>query len=495
VPRRALPLVVLAVIAGIGLRAYTTSDLWLDEALSVNIAMLPLGDLFEALRRDGHPPLYYVLLHGWMQAAGEGDTAVRLLSGVLGVAALPLAWIAGRRYAGAWGGAAAVVVLATSPFAIRYATEARMYALVMLLVLAGWLALRAALQAPTVLRLAGVAVASGLLALTHYWSFYLLAATVALLLLARRRGRVNALRAALGVAAGGVLFLPWLPSFLSQVASTGTPWGRPERPTNVLAISFTDWGGGPYGEAQLLGALLALLVLLAVLGRAVDDRRIELDLGTRSGARYEAAAVGLTILLAVVAGYLTAGAFASRYTAVVFPLVVLLAAKGVTAVPGDLVKGGLLAVVALLGLAGGVRNLVTNRTQNGDIARYIAANGSPGDAVGFCPDQLGPATVRHLPDGFDAVTYPQLGDPRFVDWADYAAKQRAGDPAAVAAELDRRAGDGFVWLVWSGDYRTLDDRCQELVDELLALRPGGVPVVESGGEFEHAWLYQYGPGR
>lgn len=493
VPRRALAVVALAVAAGVALRAWTASDLWLDEALSANIAALPVGDLLDALRRDGHPPLYYLLLHGWMAIVGEGDTAVRLLSGIFGLAALPLAWIAGRRYAGPWGGAAALVVLATSPFAIRYSTEARMYSLVMLLVLAGWLAVRQALRTPTVGWLAAVAVCAGLLALTHYWSFYLLAATALLLVVAWRRGRPQALRVLVGLACGAVLFLPWLPAFLSQAGSTGTPWGRPERPTNVLAIAFTDWGGGPNGEAQLLGAVLALLVLLAAMGRAVDDRRIELDLRTVPGARSDLAVVGITMALAIVAGYATAGAFASRYTAVVFPIVVLLAARGITAVPGDALKAGALAVVAVLGLGGGVRNTVTNRTQNGELAQYISANGAEGDVVAFCPDQLGPATTRYLADGFDGVTWPALGDPRFVDWVDYEEKGDAADPTAFAAAVHDRAGRSTVWLVWSGGYRTLDEDCETVADALRVLRPGGRAVVESGAELEHAWLYQYGP--
>ena len=49
--------VAVAVIA----RFVTTSPLWLDEALSVNIASLPLGDIPDALRQDGHPPLYYLV--------------------------------------------------------------------------------------------------------------------------------------------------------------------------------------------------------------------------------------------------------------------------------------------------------------------------------------------------------------------------------------------------------------------------------------------------
>ncbi|HYD10889.1 MAG TPA: hypothetical protein VEA78_12380, partial [Acidimicrobiales bacterium] len=80
VPARAVPgiLAGVAVAVGVALRVASTSDLWLDEALSVHIAELPLGDMIDALRRDGHPPLYYLLLHGWTSVFGTGDEAVRL---------------------------------------------------------------------------------------------------------------------------------------------------------------------------------------------------------------------------------------------------------------------------------------------------------------------------------------------------------------------------------------------------------------------------------
>lgn len=485
--------VAVVVLAGIAFRLYTSSDLWLDEALSVNIARLPLGDLFEQLRHDGHPPLYYLLLHGWMEVFGEGDVAVRALSGVFGVATLPLVWIAGRRYGGRSTAVAALILLATSPFAIRYATETRMYAMAMFLVLAGWILVRASLDRPTPTRLAGVALVSGLLALTHYWSFYLLAATAVLLLWHWRRGTATALRVVLALAAGAIVFLPWLPSFLEQAGSTGTPWGRPERPTNVLAISFSDWGGGANGEAQLLGLSLTLLVLLALLGRAVDDRRIELDLLGRSRAAGEAFVVAATLGLAVLAGYATASAFASRYTALIFPLVVLLAALGTQALGDRRVRAAALVLLALLGGIGAVRNVVTQRTQGGEVAEYIANQGAPGDLVAFCPDQLGPSVTRKLPDGFVGLTFPDAGDPRLVDWVDYEERQDAVAPEAFAELLHERGGEHMVWLVWSPGYRTLDLKCEATADALRVLRPGGRAVVPAGGEFEHMWLYQYGP--
>ena len=127
------------VVVGVALRLTTRSELWLDEALSVSIASLPIGDLLEALRHDGHPPLYYLLLNGWMGVFGDGNEAVRSLSLVCSLANLPLLWLAAREHAGRIAAWAALLLLASSPFAIRYATEARMYALVSLLVTVGWL--------------------------------------------------------------------------------------------------------------------------------------------------------------------------------------------------------------------------------------------------------------------------------------------------------------------------------------------------------------------
>ncbi len=198
---------------------------------------LPVGDIAEALRHDGHPPLYYLLLHGWMEVFGEGDTAVRALSGVFSVLTLPVAWLVGRRRGGSTVGWLAVIVLAVSPFALRYATETRMYSLVVLLTLLGWLALIAALRRlPATRPGRRWPLVSGALLLTHYWSFWLLGSVGIVLLLslvAERRAMVErSWRAALAVAAGGIFFLPWVPSFLEQASSTGTPWADPSRPTH-----------------------------------------------------------------------------------------------------------------------------------------------------------------------------------------------------------------------------------------------------------------------
>jgi mannosyltransferase len=484
-----------AVLLGVAFRLHARSDLWLDEALSVNIAALPLGDLLEQLKVETHPPLYYLLLHGWMAAFGEGDVAVRSLSGVFALATIPLFWVAARRFGGRPTAVAGTVLLATSPFAVRYATEARMYSLATLLVVAGWLAVRSAAERPTGRRLAAVALCSGLLALTHYWSFYLLAA-LGLYLLVRwwREKDATHLKVLGGIAAGAVLFLPWLPSFLEQMSGSGTPWGQPDRPTTIFAITFTDWGGGPNGEAQFLAIGILLLFMLGLFGRAVSGALIELDLRTHALARPEAI-VGLgTLVIATAAGYATGSAYASRYTAVIFPIILLVAALGAGMIQDARIRAGVLVALALLGLVGSVRNFRSPRTQGGSIGAYITTHGQPGDVVAFCPDQLGPSTMRHVPDDRIGMSFPEGTDPRFVDWVDYEARMAAGKPKEFAAKVAEAAGaDSTIWFVWSGGYRTLGLKCERTVNEIEKLRPGGTPVLALGREFEHAWLYRYSP--
>lgn len=488
---------VLVAVAGSAARFLTDSALWLDEALSVNIASLPLGDIAEALRHDGHPPVYYVLLHGWIEVVGDGDTAVRALSGLLAVLTLPVAWCAGRRAGGprlAW---LTLLVLAALPFASRYGSEARMYSLVILLVFLGWLALQRALEAPRVGRLVVVALVAGALLLTHYWSFYLLAAVGLVLVGAwwRAEGETRSSRGrvVLAVAAGGILFLPWLPSFLEQARSTGTPWAEPERPTKVLALLFSDLGGVDNSERILFAMVLGVLVVLGLFGRALDRRRVELDLHTTPDVRWELTVAGLTLAIAVAAGYATSAGFAPRYLAVIVPLVVLAVAWGLVRLEGTASLA--LALAAYLGVCalGTVDVITYERTQLESIATVIEEGGEPGDVVVYCPDQLGPAGSRALDGDFVQVTYPDLAPPERVDWADYANRNAASDPQAFVDEVLARAEGRTIWLVWSGDYLTLEQQCPAVRSLLAEARPGSAPAAGADSDrfFEHANLQRY----
>ncbi|MEZ5178403.1 MAG: glycosyltransferase family 39 protein [Acidimicrobiales bacterium] len=493
-------LVGAALVVGVVLRFVSRSPLWLDETLSVNIARLPLGDIPEALRHDGHPPLYYWLLHGWMALFGQGSVAVRAFSGLWGLALFPLVWVAARRLGGRRVAIYAVALLALSPYAIRYAAETRMYAMVSVLALAGWLLADDALRSPRPIRLAGVAATVALLVWTHYWAIWFLGAAAAGLVVhgwrARRAGRaddVGATARVLGaMVVGGLTFIPWVPSLLYQGAHTGTPWARPLRPTEMVIFTLSDFGGGPRPEGQFLGWLLSLALVVGLFGAARDRLHVDLDVRTRPAPRPFAILIAGTLALACVVGYATGATYATRYAAVFFPFFLLLAALGVDQLRSRPIVVGTLAVLLALGGAVGALNVTEARSDAARSADAIEAAGEPGDLVVYCPDQLGPATSRLLDAGFDQVTFPELAPPELVDWVDYKARLRAVTPEAFAQEVLDRAGPRQIFFVYSTNYETHRDLCPAIYNALGVDRVPEV-LTQPSDAYEWASVVRFTP--
>jgi mannosyltransferase len=482
-PSRVPPLVAGAFVvvgcAGFVFFFYTRSALWLDEALTVNIARLPLSHLGAALKHDGAPPLYYALLHVWTGVFGTGNIASRSMSGLFMVGAVVATWFAARRFVGTRCAWLAAALMVANPYSIRYATEARMYSLEMLLVASGIVAFQRALENPTTARLAVVAVLVALFVYTQYWSFYLLIVVIGLLVWMVRSGehRVAARRVLVAIFVGGLTFVPWLPTFLYQRAHTGTPWGTPVLPGIPLGYTLRDFAGGASGTAAdrqegwlLFFVLLPMLVLGVFGARAIDERRIELDLRVPREARMIAFVGAVTLAVALTLNYLAGGAFQSRYSALVFPFFVLLVARGFGMLRDPRVLAGVLAVSIGLGFAGGVRNVITQRTQAPVVASILRHEAKPGDLVVYCPDQLGPSAHRLLQSGLDEVVYPTFAGPERVDWVDYKKRLRAADPVAFARTALARARGQTLWYVSAPGYVTHPGTCEGISDDFAKAR-------------------------
>jgi hypothetical protein len=295
---------------------------------------------------------------------------------------------------------------------------------------------------------------------------------------------------------GVVAFLPWLGVLAYQSAHTGTPWASPQRPTSILAVTLGDFGGGGFRDAEFVGTVLALLFVLGLFGRGVARDRIELELRTERQMRFEALVLALTLGVGAAVGYATSSTFASRYAAVVFPLFVLVVAGGVSRFVGKWVQFGVLAVTLALCLMGAYFGATAQRSQSREIGRAVAEHAQPGDLVVYCPDQLGPSGQRELPDGLDQVVFPDFIGPERLEWVDYLDRYAAGDPTAFATEATTRAGaERGIFLVWSGDYRGTEGKCEALAASLSAARPGGEVLVHDGGSryYEHAQLVWFPP--
>ena len=395
------------VLLNIFLRFFADSPFWLDEAISASIAGKGLGGLVDALRHDGHPPLYYLLLHWWSVVVGDSDFALRAMSGVFSVSSLFFIYRFAQRFTDNWSKLFVLGVLASSPFAIRYATEARMYSLLVLLILVAHLLIDKAWREPTPLRLFTVSCVTAALLYTHYWSLFLIFSLGLALLIGVLRGEGEIVKKSkklfLAVVGGVVSFLPWLPVFLEQLAHTGTPWSEAPRPTVVAALTLESYGGGRGSEALLVAVVV---VALAALGLFSRKQRLGEELVVVLGQTHNvflkiSAAIGASaMLLGVLVSLIFDSAFQGRYGVFAFIPIVLAVGAGLSQLPR---RTGivLLVVLSLMSVISVARELSRDRTQIGEIAAIIEKNGNVGDSVVFCPDQLAPAAHRILGDEFN----------------------------------------------------------------------------------------------
>ena len=501
----------VAVVAGVVLRFWAPTPLWLDETISVNIAKLPVSQIPRALSHDGAPPLYYLMLHYWMGLFGRGDESVRALSGVISVLTLPVFWLAGRRLGGRTVAWVSFFLALSSPFAINYATTTRMYSLMILLSLLGFLALSAAYEEPTPRRLVGLAAVTAALLYTHYWGIYLvLAAAVWVAWRIHRSGLGWPVLKAMIV--GGVLWLPWAPVFVFQTLHTGTPWTSSASPGDLLQV-FGDWsGGGPWGGLLMYG--MFLLFIFGTFGRTaapgtmvtLEDARghvrqvqsgpaVVIELKPRPGM---APMVGIgvaTLLVAVVLGALADAAFVARYTAVVLPIFLLVMSVGVAVIPGARFRAGCVAVLVLAGTLTGWSENGQQRTQAVQVAAVLNAQAQPGDLVVYCPDQLGPSVDRLLRvPGLQEITFPRGIGPQRVDWVNYKNVIGSTNVSQFAENaLARVSQNHTVWLVWRDGYPSLGGDCGYVKSWFDLFRQSGVTLVHANGakyyEFENLTRY------
>ena len=404
----ALTAALLVALVGVSLFVRTRAvdaTFWIDEGLSVGIASYPLLEIPEVLRQDGSPPLYYLLLHVWMDAFGSSEAATHALSILFALLAVPVAFWAGRTLFGPRTGWTAAALAAVNPFLTIYAQETRMYSLVILLSL---LATGAFLHGFVYGRRRYVALFGAALAVllyTHNWGlFFTVGALAAFLVCLCELGERRRLLTDGALAFGGafLVYLPWVPTLHFQALHTGAPWSNPPSPLELI-------GGLAYvlaGQGSLVAIVLASGVGLSTVLR---------ERGTRGRAAILAA-------IAIAAATLLSGwifsqfspAWANRYLGVLLGPLILLAAAA-------LPRAGRLGLVALtmVFLFWFAYRAPEDKSNARALAERFAPKLEPGDLVISTQPEQVPVLAYYLPDGLRYATpLGPVADPRVMDWRD-----------------------------------------------------------------------------
>jgi uncharacterized membrane protein len=394
----------VALAAALRFLALTSESLWFDEGHSILMAQAAPRDAIAALAADVHPPLYFLALGAWTRLFGESDAAMRSLSALLGAAAVGAVFVLGRRLCGSRAGVVAALLAAVSPFLVRYSQEVRPYALLTLLVAASTTALLRLADRPSSWgRRVAYGVLAALLLYTHANAAFVLVAhaTWGLVRAVRNRrddedppGLLRGGLVAAGVAL--VLFLPWLPTLLSQTARVGEGGWVP-RPTwhRFYRALFAHAGG------EIAFACLSVLGLAALL--------LPRPPGARSGARLAAALLFAIPLLAPVVVSLRGPSIFLPRTAIAAALgLFLLASIGVESLVAASARRGATwrragAAAAFLLVAGALAvqartlSIQVGKPYNSQVREAVArvdADARPGDAVST-GHEFERAVVRH----------------------------------------------------------------------------------------------------
>ena len=226
-----------ALLAAFGLRTWLLGDanVWWDEGLAIWAVRLGWGPMTLWTASDVHPPVYFWLLHAWVQFAGEGEFAARFISLICGMLTVAATYPLGKVLFGRRIALLGTLLLAFSRFHVWWSQEMRMYivatmwgvlslyAMLRWAQAEGWLESEPPRPPRTLYGLLYVAAtAAGLYTLYLFVTIVLIENAFFLFLLLRQAGkqRLRALwRWAASQLAVLALFLPWLAIALPRMRS------------------------------------------------------------------------------------------------------------------------------------------------------------------------------------------------------------------------------------------------------------------------------------
>ena len=253
----------------------SAKSLWLDEAYSAWMAGHSLREIWVLQLNDSSPPVYYFILHVWMQWFGSSEAALRSLSSIASCLILPAAYFLAVRWLDKASALAVAIFLSISPMQIYYAQEVRMYSL------AALMAILSVLSVEKEFTRKGtgwffIPVMATMIWIQNYG--WLLWGGLILVTMCRKPG-THRRRWIIYHASVAVLVFPWLLAIVRQVSTDTAPWVP--RPGVIdlwhTLVYYSGMNPGVHPQdithlAVIAGAVFAGLLLLGFT-QSIQDHR------------------------------------------------------------------------------------------------------------------------------------------------------------------------------------------------------------------------------
>jgi len=114
-------------------------SLWLDEAISANVAKLPIREIVRVFSiNDFHPPLYYWFLNIWTNIFGSRTIYLRFSSILFSLITIYFTYLIGKKIKNKKTGIIAALFLLINPLFVYFSQELRMYSMVTMWLIVGF---------------------------------------------------------------------------------------------------------------------------------------------------------------------------------------------------------------------------------------------------------------------------------------------------------------------------------------------------------------------
>ncbi len=390
-------LLALLLLFGLTLRVYDlgAQSVWIDEALSLAWAKLPVTSIVYEGAHDNQAPLYFILLRWWMRLGPETEAWARLFSALLGTVLIGVFYLFVSEFAEKAVALVSAGLLTVAPLAVWHSQDARVYMLMLVSSYAGLLFLLRYLRGGGLLFLIGSGIALECALYTHLYAIFLFPPLLLFLWVSRKDiPPIRLFPVFTTLVVVGAAYVPWIwialttsrldAGFYRSISIFSLPYALYAFSVGYsLGPSVAELHDQERTSALLLAHWPVILLVTVLFGVAFlrGLQRLKAYCG-RFGLLL-LLILSLPLVLPVLITLVSQVTFNARYAIVSFPAYLLIVAIGIVSLRGRAawLLGGSLAALMVASLMGRYYNPVYANADSRAAYRHIQAQRQPGDCV------------------------------------------------------------------------------------------------------------------
>jgi uncharacterized membrane protein len=322
-----------------------TQSLWRDEASSVLISQKPIQEMLPLIVKDAHLPLYFLILHFWIQLFGSGELSVRSLPFIFHILLVITVFFLAKKILRK-NVMAFLVSLAVflNPFLLTFAFEARMYSLLAFLTTLACLLflnrLYGFLSVVMILILythpVGFLIFLSFALFVFFWAYFM-------------KERVENKIVLTTFIVPFIFFLPWIVPLWHQVGSVLREFWVPKVTSKVFIETFQSFASGIF-EFKNQSAIYNVSVLLSIIAISPFITKLEIFKDKTREVAFLAFVALFSVLGLFLFSWFGRSIYIDRLLISSIPLLIILISFSLTKVyqtTGDFLKGGIIVLVAI----------------------------------------------------------------------------------------------------------------------------------------------------